>query len=63
MKKRVMVQASEDMDKDTGEMQWTEEKEDGEDGSDEKVYIGKVSWASTRGEGSADRGTHRCRSC
>lgn len=55
MKKRVMVQESDEADPETGELAWTEEKEDGDDGEDEKVYIGKVSWRAgvgARGDGS-----------
>ncbi|KAK4055460.1 DNA-dependent RNA polymerase II [Microbotryomycetes sp. JL201] len=42
MKKRVMIQDSEEVDPETGEMSWTEEKAEDESGEDEKVYIGKV---------------------
>lgn len=38
-----MVQDSDEADPETGELAWTEEKEDGDNGEDEKVYIGKVS--------------------
>jgi len=44
MKKRVLVQDSEEPDPETGELNWVEEKEDDEDtGEEEKIYIGKVS--------------------
>ncbi|ORY78908.1 DNA-dependent RNA polymerase II second largest subunit [Leucosporidium creatinivorum] len=43
MKKRVMIQDSEEPDPETGEMSWVEEKDEaGDMGEDEKVYIGKV---------------------
>ncbi|KAM0747460.1 DNA-dependent RNA polymerase II second largest subunit [Meredithblackwellia eburnea MCA 4105] len=49
MKKRVMVQNSDEPDPETGELTWTEEREEGEGLDDEeggakaeKVYIGKV---------------------
>ncbi|SCV70667.1 BQ2448_3429 [Microbotryum intermedium] len=42
MKKRVMVQDGEDIDPQTGELQWREEKDDVDSGEDEKIYIGKV---------------------
>lgn len=45
-----MVQNTDELDPETGELGWTEEKdefevvkEDGQQGEDEKVYIGKVS--------------------
>lgn len=41
MKKRVMVQSSDEPDPETGELAWTEEKDENE-GEDEKIYIGKV---------------------
>lgn len=41
MKKRVMVQDSDEPDPETGELAWTEEQDEDE-GEDEKVYIGKV---------------------
>lgn len=48
MKKRVMVQDSDEPDPETGELAWTEEKEDDDEGEDEKVYIGKVSCSGCR---------------
>lgn len=44
MKKRVLVQESDEPDPETGEMRWVEEKDEGEggEGEDEKIYIGKV---------------------
>lgn len=44
MKKRVMVQDSDEPDPETGELAWSEEKDDtdGGEGGAEKVYIGKV---------------------
>lgn len=49
MKKRVLVQDSEEPDPETGELNWVEEKEDDEDtGEEEKIYIGKVSFSSGR---------------
>ncbi|KAL8290166.1 hypothetical protein RQP46_003105 [Phenoliferia psychrophenolica] len=44
MKKRVMVQESDEPDPETGELAWTEERDDDGDGESgaEKVYIGKV---------------------
>ena len=39
-----MIQDSDEPDQETGELSWTEEKDEGGDsGEDEKVYIGKVS--------------------
>ena len=44
MKKRVLVQDGDGPDPDTGEMSWTEDKDEEEDhGADDKIYIGKVS--------------------
>jgi len=43
MKKRVLVQDSEEPDPETGELNWVEEHEDDEGtGEEEKIYIGKV---------------------
>lgn len=49
MKKRVLVQDSDEPDPETGELAWIEEREDGaEEGQDEdKIYIGKVRRSST----------------
>lgn len=49
MKKRVLVQDSDEPDPETGELAWIEEREDGaEEGQDEdKIYIGKVRCSST----------------
>jgi hypothetical protein len=42
VKKRVLVQESDEPDPETGELVWTEEKDDDEAGEEEKIYIGKV---------------------
>lgn len=46
MKKRVLIQDSDEPDPETGEMAWVEEKDEGEeaggDGTEDKIYIGKV---------------------
>ncbi|CEQ40581.1 SPOSA6832_02221, partial [Sporobolomyces salmonicolor] len=43
MKKRVLVQDSDEPDPETGELAWTEERDDeGDTGEEEKIYIGKV---------------------
>ncbi|BGP55023.1 hypothetical protein JCM8202_002196 [Rhodotorula sphaerocarpa] len=43
IKKRVLVQESDEPDPETGELQWTEERdEDDTAGEEEKIYIGKV---------------------
>lgn len=52
IKKRVLVQESDEPDPETGELQWTEERdEDDTAGEEEKIYIGKASrlvlWSRT----------------
>ncbi|GAA5829952.1 hypothetical protein JCM11251_007946 [Rhodosporidiobolus azoricus] len=46
MKKRVLVQDSDEPDPETGELAWVEEKDEAEeaggDGTEDKIYIGKV---------------------
>lgn len=42
IKKRVLVQESDEPDPETGEMAWTEERDDDDTGEEEKIYIGKV---------------------
>lgn len=69
MKKRVLVQDSEEPDPETGELNWIEEKDDDEDtGEEEKIYIGKVSrrvlrMSIMRVLTSLASGNSRCRSC
>lgn len=56
MKKRVMIQDTEGVDPDTGEMNWIDDVEDADSGdADEKVYIGKVTHQSTRFRVAIDR--------
>ncbi|KAI5474374.1 DNA-directed RNA polymerase II subunit RPB2 [Pseudohyphozyma bogoriensis] len=42
MKKRVLIQSSDEVDRETGEYKWEQEEGDENDEGDEKVYIGKV---------------------